>query len=342
MFTNHTHDEARVKELYQHIIGQVGNGTFYSNSGKKITLDADGTVFQARSLEYVESIIYRTDYAKYKAREIFPIETGGGEWAENFSYEVMDYAGEATLLNGANAGDIPIITASGKLVRNPLRTFVTSYAFSVMDIARSQHAGTQLDTNLAFAARDILERKLSDAAFNGVAESGLIGFLKNPLIPVGNVPADGNGNSTKFVDKTVNQIFRDVKALADDIMNNTNGEETLTHIMLPIQQYRLLIQPLFTGSDTSILKWLVDNIPELNGDTSRIIPVPILKGAGTAGADVMIGYTRDPRKISMLLPQDILILPPQLKDLQWKSIMRATTGSVIVRYPLSAIIREGV
>ena len=336
-----THDHARVEQIRDAIARQALNRTFSTNNNQPYVMDANGTMFGARQLEYIESQIYRTEYASYKAREIFPLESGGGQWTDFFTYKVMDYQGKATRLNPHNSNNIPEVGLSSKEVRNPIRHVAASYGYGVIELAQAQHAGLPLDAESALAARDVVEREIDAIAWNGDSESGLVGFLNNPDIPVGNVP-NGAGGFPEWSTKTPEEILLDGLNIFNEISENSNGVEFADTWVLPISQYNLLKQPRSGFSDTSLIKWLADNIPELQGDVNNIKWSPVLAGAGTGGSDVMVAYKRDPRKLSMLLPMDILVETPQLTDLRWKTIVRAATGSVIVRYPLSVNIKEQI
>lgn len=339
---HYTADEARVRQLNEIMQSQIrSQGAESKFPGGKMTFDATGTLFGARELEYIEAEIYRTEYADYKAREIFPMNYEGSDYTDYITYRVMDYQGKARLLNTHSAGDIPIVSTSYKEVRNPVVRFADAYEYSVIDLAKAAHTNLPLDRENAFAARDVLEREIDKTAWFGNDEVGLTGFLNNPAIPVGNVP-NGAGGFPEWTTKTQDEIIKDFILGFSEVRENSNGKEYADTVIIPIAQYNLLTQPRSGLSDTSILQWLIRNLPDLGGRADSIKWAPVLKGAGTAGSDIMIFYRKDQRKLNMSLPVDIKIEAPQLKDLVWKTIMRSATAGVIVRYPLSINIKEKI
>lgn len=321
---HYVRDEARVKELNEHM--------------RIMSNDASGTLFSARALEYIEAEVYRVEYADYKARKVFPVEYKGGEHTEVYTYRVSDRIGEASRVNSAGDTDIPYVGLTGSEFRNPVGRYGAKYKYSTIELAKAQESNIRLDADSAMAARDAVERKIDKVAWFGDADINLTGFLNNPLIPKGNVP-NGAGGFPEFSKKTPLEILRDIIEILNYSNNQSNGIEQADTLLMPIDQYNYLVQPLQAGSDTSILTWIIKNVPHLKTEDD-IVPVAALKGAGTGGSDVMIAYKKDARKLSMIITYDIKILPPQLHEMSWNTLMHAGTASVIVKYPKSVVIRE--
>lgn len=326
-------DENRINQLKAKIMDSVGT-QYSAANGSMHTFDADGAAFFARQLEQIENRIYKKKYPELKARQVIPVDNQGGEWTDKLTYRVFDVQGEAKIINSYNSTDIPLVNLSAKEVSVQARYIASAFSYTVMEIARAQHAGVPLGNELAIAARDFIERKIDSIAWHGDADHGLNGLLDNGNIPKSNA-ANGANGTPEWSTKTPGEILFDILDAFADVQELTKEVETPDNLALPTAQYNLLLQPRSTTSDTSIIKWIVENVPFLNGRMENITSVPKLKGAGTNDVDMMIVYRKDPEKLVLSIPMDILIEPPEKRDLSFKSIMRSSTAGTIVRYPLS-------
>ena len=330
--SNYVADEARVGQVADFMSRQMQGSAL---SHQNYTMDADGTLFAARQLEYIESRIYMTEYARFKAREVFPINSEASEGHTSITYNVMDYTGKAARLNTHNATDIPLVGLAMKKVNNPIRHLAVAYGWGVIELKQAQIARLRLQEHNAFAARDVLRKETDSIAWFGDTELGLTGFLDNPLIPKGNAPKT-------FETSTPDEILEQLRGIFAEVLINTKEIEEADTLLMPTKQFDLLQQPRSSLSDKSIIQWFLENNKTTDGRMRKIISVPELAGAGTNDTDIMIAYRKDPMKLEMNLPMDIMIEAPQLRDLFWKVNMRTATAGVIVRYPQSINIKEGI
>lgn len=309
-------------------------------STKALDAVPNGSVFFARQLELIEQRIYRVEYPQYKARLIMPVNNEGGDWVKTITYRIYDRVGMAKVIGSYQNDDIPMTDIVADEVTSPVRDIATFFKYSVKDIAYAQHTGLALDAELALASRDSVEQRINQIAFAGDSEYNLQGLLTQPNIPTANV-VNGASGFPEWTKKTPNEILFDVLDLFADTIATTNEVERPDTLLLPVYQKELLLQPRSELSDSTILKFLIDNIPYLSS-VEDIIGVPQLKGAGTGGKDIMIALTRDERKLELSLPLDVIVMLPELKSMSYETIVRAATGGTIVRYPLSARVAEGI
>jgi hypothetical protein len=182
---------------------------------------------------------------------------------------------------------------------------------------------------------------MNHIAFFGDAEANLYGLFTAPNIPNGNVP---NGASTdpEWSTKTADEILLDINNVFNDIFEGTNGVENADTLLLPLAQWsQIMTTARSTTSDTTIATYVVANSPWLK-TLANIIPVNELKGAGTAGVDVMVAYTKSMDKLELVIPEDITFYPEQLEKLEYITPVTAECGGLNVYYPLSAKIMEKI
>jgi len=178
-------------------------------------------------------------------------------------------------------------------------------------------------------------------AFNGRADADLPGFLSNPNIPTITV-VDGASTSPLWVNKTPDEILFDINDLFGDVFENTKMKERADTLLLPPAQWNYIAStPRASNSDTTILQYIVQNSPFLSS-MDNVIPVNELVGAGTAGVDIMVAYTRRPDKLQLEIPYEFTSLAPQEQGLEIEIPCHSTLGGVNVYYPMSAAIAEDI
>jgi hypothetical protein len=305
---------------------------------QSVNLDANETVFFARELEHIKTRTYDVAYPELKALSLIPVSTEAGPGAESITYRQYDQLGVAKIISNY-ADDLPRADVKGKEFTAPVRSIGESYGYNIQEIRAASMTGKPLEQRRANAARRANDQLVNKIAFFGDTTSGLGGLLSNPNIPVVNVPNDGTGSSTKFKDKTPDQILRDLNNFVNGIFSLTNGVESPDTLVMPIDQFTYISSTARSAnSDTTILDYFLKNNPLIK----RVEWANELKGAGVAGVDVMIAYKRDPDKLTLEIPQPFEQFPVQEKGLEFVVPCHSRCGGVIVYYPLSIAFGEGI
>lgn len=301
--------------------------------------DDEGFFFQ-RELEYVKARSYDVQYADLIARDLFPVSNEAGPGVDTITYTTYDQAGAAKIIN-AYAKDLPRVDVKGKETTIPVRSVGISYGYSLDEIQSAARAGRPLDQRRANAATRSVEQLINDIAFNGDSESGLQGFLTHPNIPAGNV-SQGASGETEWDGKTPDEILFDINDLFADIFETTKMKERGNTLLLPVRQWSYIMStPRATSSDTTIAQFVAQNSPYLTS-VEDIIPVNELMGVGTAGADIMVAYDRNPEKLQLEIPVELEMLAAQMRGLEFIVPGRSRLGGINYYYPLSAAIGEGI
>lgn len=307
-----------------------------------VNLDANETLFFERELEHRKSQTYDIIRAPLKAMELIPVDSTAGPGAESIVYEQYDITGLAKII--ANyADDLPRADAKGKEVVAKIRSVGNSYGYNIQEIRAAMFAGKPLEQRKANAAARAQREIWNRIAFNGDTEHGLQGWLTNPNIPVASVAADGNENggvgSTLFEHKTPQQIIRDLNEVVNGIFERTNGAERPTTLALPIKQWtQISTTRMDSGTDTTILQFFLNNSPFI----TSVEWANELKGAGTGGVDIMIAYDRSPDKITLEMPQGFEQFPVQERGLEFVVPCHSRIAGVLIYYPFSQSIGEGI
>lgn len=304
----------------------------------QFNMDSNESIFFARELEHVKSGTYDIKYPQLKATQLIPVSTDAGTGAETITYTQYDSVGIAKII--ANyADDLPRADVTGKQFTRKVRSVGNSYGYSIQDIRNAMQAGKSLDQRKAEAARRAHDVKVNSVAFYGDAEYGLYGLLNHPNVPLYVLPADGEGGSTKFKDKTPDQVLRDMNGMVQQMIKVTKGIETPDTFMLPTDIIAYLNStPRSSVSDTTIMEFFL----KTNGYVTSIEGVTELSGAGAGGSDALILYRKDPMALTLEIPQPFEQFPPQSENMSYVVNCHSRIGGVIVYYPLSLIKAEGI
>ena len=311
-----------------------------TESIKSLNLDANQTAFFSRELEYIKARTYDVEYPELKAMQLIPVSSEAGPGAESITYQQFDQMGLAQII--ANyAQDLPRADIKGKEFTTPVRSLGTSYGYSLQEIRAAQFAGRNLEQRKANAARRAVEQKMNKIAWFGNEDYGLQGFITNPNVTRAAVEDDGTGSTTQWENKTPDQILRDMNDLVNGIIDLTNGVEMPNTLLMPIKQWtQISTTARSSTSDTTILEFFLRNSPAI----TSVEWVNELKGASqlTPGQDIMIAYDRNPDKLSFEVPQLFEQFPAQERGLEFVVPAHARVSSVLIYYPLSISIGEGI
>lgn len=303
-----------------------------------VALDDNETFFFSRELEYVMSKSYDIEFPEMKSFKHIPISTEAGEGANSITYAQFEEVGVARIIE-SYANDLPRADIRGKEYTTPVKSIGVSYGYTVQEIRSAIYVGRSLTQRQANAARRANDQQVNKLAWYGNDTYRILGILNNTNIPATTVPADGIGASTLWINKTPDQILRDLNQITNSILSLTNGVEMPNTVLLPVAQYTLIAStPRSSVSDTTILEYFIQNNPFV----TTVDWVPELAGAGPGGVDVFIAYDKNPDKLDMQIPMPFTQFPPQERGLEFVVPCESRYGGVIIYYPLSLSIGEGI
>lgn len=300
-------------------------------------LDAAETAFFTRELESIKSKTYDVKYPELKIRRLVPVSFDAGPGAESIVYQQYDQVGMAKII-AAYGDDLPRSDIVGREFAARVKSLGASYGYNVQEIRSAKMAGKPLQARKAAAAKRAVMQLENKIGYFGDAATGLVGFLNNPNV-TRSVVAAGVSASTRFANKTPDEILADLNAAANLVVESTNGVEIPDTLLMPLAQYNLIKSTARSAnSDKTILQYFLEN----NGYIKTVEWVNELKAAGTAGSDVMIAYRKDPDVLTLEIPQDFEQFPEQERGLEYVVPCHQRIGGVLIYYPMAVNIAEGI
>jgi hypothetical protein len=314
---------------------------------KFVNLDANEGIFFARELEFVKSRTYDIQFPELKMTRLIPVSFEAGPAAQTITFETYGQVGFAKVI-GNNATDLPRVDVYGEESSVIVKTIGDAYGYTVADIKAAAKTGKNLPTMKAAAARKAIDKKVDDIALSARSDDkvngGLVGLLYNANTTKGTVTTrDGH---VTWATKTPAEILADLNEWVTDMVELTKGVEVPDTVLLPIAQYSIIsTTPLQAGSDTTIKEYFLKNSPSITSVewVSQLKDVNPIPSTGVASnTDVAVVYRRSPDKLTLEIPQAFEQLDPQAQGLEYVVPCHARCGGVIIYYPLSVSIVEGI
>lgn len=302
------------------------------------------SVFFARELDYIKTETYDVEHPEMTALMLFPVTSEVPEGAESFTYYSYDKTGMAKIISNY-AVDLPRADVKGKPSTGYVKSIGDSYGYSVQEMRASRLTGKSLDVRKGEAAKYAADYLTNKIAWVGNKEHHLVGILSPdndiPKFVLSTVMVDGKPR-TEFIYKNADQILEDINNIQKYVAQITKNVEKPDTLCLPSNVYIDLATRRIPDTDTTILQFILDHAPylkeireanELQAESTDI---------NTTGRNIMLLFTNDEKKMSLEIPMHFYQYPLQEKGLEIEIPCEERVAGMIIYYPLSAIIAEGI
>lgn len=323
-------------------------------------LDANESAFFARQLEYIKPRTYDILYPEYKIMTLVPVDSSAGPGAQTVTYRQYDSVGVMKII--ANYGDdLPRADSYGKEFFTPVRSLGCSYGYNIQEIRGAQMAGVPLQQRKANAAMRAYQQAVNRIGWfarpSDKQYAGLTGFLYN--LNTTKATAHTGATSTKVrwceagqAVKLPDEILIDLNAGILSIIDTSKGVHIPDTVILPPKEWGYIAStPRSSNSDTTILEFFLKSNPgvksvEWANECKNVSPLPSTvtseTTAGSGTGNVMITYKRDPEMLTLEIPQMFEQFTVQERNLEYVVPCHARIAGVIIPYPLSIHILEGI
>lgn len=294
---------------------------------------------------HIETKVYETKYPDVTYAELIPVDTSAPEWAPIVAVASVDARCELAFV-GPNSNDINRADVGYKLGTHPVQTAALGYGYSLEEINQARLMNMNLSADKAAAAMRIAEQGLNKLAYLGNGEAGYQGLFNTSTVSVaaagstiaalvaGATDVAGAQAVVTFFQQRIDVVY----------VTNTNTTFAPTHILLPPAQRNLLSSAILPfGGNMTLLQYLEANLVSGRSGRVQFVPDLSLKGAGAAGVDRMMVYTRSEETVKFHLPMGFNFQAPyQDTALSWfiPGILR--TGGTEIRVPKAHAYFDGV
>ena len=337
-------------------LGKAATGSASGGNAAAFTMDAagiaSGQAFLQSELEKRDMLV-RTPLTSFTYPRDIPVRTGGG-WAEFISAMQVGYgltggSGDGMVHSGG-ANGIPMVQAD--FSKGLYKTHMISTGTRVMwiDMQRGNMTGRNMDSLLRDGLRLSYDKHMDENVYVGFSRYGTTGLLNNPDVTITDAASNGASTSpsTKFADKTPNQILKDINdaILAVWEQAEYDLDAIPNHIIMPYEQFNYLATTRIGElAEKTILTFLMDNnVAKQNGSDLVIAATSWCKGAGAGGKDRMVVYSNKERYIAMdeLAPLTRAMTSPNTEQFCYDTAYAGNISEVEVFYDQTMLYVDGI
>ena len=246
----------------------------------------DSYTFLMKELERVDQKIYEPLTGTDWPRDM-PVITGGGLTesivAVDVTYGSTGRDQNNLIFDATN--DIPVIQADLSQSIARCFNFAEYLSFSVLEREKMRSVGRDPEAFLNKGIRLHCDKIIDQNVYTGFTRVSSTGLVNNPRIMRVSSPATGTGNSSKWADKTADQILDDINTLIAGVWKvcDCSSDALPDHILVPVEQFGLLVtRKVSDDSERSILTYVLENnLTNQQGGHLVISPCKWLSGAGS-------------------------------------------------------------
>jgi hypothetical protein len=300
-------------------------------------LDRGESAFFAREVEHVKARTYDIRLRQLKAFTLIPISTEAGPGVTEITWRQYTAVGFAKII-ADYAKDFPRVDTYGIEKTVKVKGIGDSYGYNIKEIRMSARTGKSLDSRRAATARRAHDEMQNRLALISSPKEGTNGLVNYPGISETTLPPDGTGGSTAWATKTDEQILRDIDLLFDAVIVSTNNVEIPDTLLLPLENYRILGNRRLSDTDTTLMKYIMENKPWIK----KIDWLYELTGAGAGGTNrAMVGMF-DEEHITFEIPQMFEQFDAQQKGMEFEIPCHSECAGTIIYYPMAFAVADGL
>jgi hypothetical protein len=310
----------------------------YTGGRDPVRLDRGESAFFAREAEHIKAQTYDAKPKELKALLLIPINTDAGPGATTITFRRYTGVGFAKIISDY-ANDFPRVDVFGEEQSVKVYSIGDSYGYNIMEIrSAAMTPGKNLELRRGITARRAHDEKVNDLALKGDPEYKIEGLLNYPGITETTLPADGVGNSSKWKDKSEDQILRDINIITGGVMVPTHNREVPDTLLLPLSVYNYLANKRLGDNQTTLLKYILDNNPTIK----KIDWLSELSGAGAGKTNRVLCGKFDDEHITLELSQPFEQFDPLQKGMVYEIPCHSRCAGVIIYYPMAFCFADGI
>lgn len=301
----------------------------------------------------VDSAFYDVMYPDYEWYNILKedqVMNDVNAGATSYAYITRDRHGAAAFIGNGQQNNIPMVGQSAGAVQVPIAYSAVGAVLTNEDARQYQFGfNGNLADDLGGAMRNACDNLVESTVVFGNEALGFEPWIDYSGLTIYQAASNGAAvASTKWADKTAEQIVRDVNNALTAMWKSSRTLFKPTVIFLPLDQYALITElPITignTGTATTVIEFLARHniMYRVTGRELEFYPSRYLAGAGAAGVDRMVVMDRDARYQCMPFPLPYTLSQPQPDNLAVKWFAEQKFGSFHVRQQGSMAYVDGI
>lgn len=288
-----------------------------------------------QDINAIDARIYEPNESELKARKVFAVKSDIPSGAETYSYDVITRSGVAKIL-APGASDVPLVDTDMERHTVNIYSIAAAFNISVQEVRQAQMSGRPIEVTKADTVRKAIAQKENQLAFNGEEKYKIKGITNATGVQVYAVPQNAAGTSTKWKDKTGEEIINDLID-AKGKVDKLPGHEADT-LLLTTEAKLLLQKKVFNDftKQTAIQYLQSENF------FKTIETVEDLAGKGLANSNCFVVLDSSPSVVELGIPMDITRHPQEYKFPNTKVPFEERLAGLIIRYPMAIVRADGI
>lgn len=329
-------------------------------SSRPMTMDAmtfdatavsSGLAFLQSELEKLDPLLREPLTSTTYPRDI-EIESGGG-WIEATSAFNVDYAVTGGQKDGVGGiqNSIRRIQADFSKDLYKVLPYEVSMSVKIQDQLRGAVTGRSIEQVYDTGIRLDFDKYMDINTYKGQEAYGTTGIMNSSSIVAVAVARNAAGSSTKWRDKTFEEILNDVDDAIVEAWSAAQYDNAAipNHILIDPANFAYINRAIITvngvAGGISILKYLKENnIAAAKGVNLFIGECRFCEGAGIGSTNRMVCYVNAKRFVGMDVPAPLsrVMTQPNINSATYDSLYMANVGQVKIHYSEPFIYRDGI
>jgi len=293
------------------------------------------SLINPRDLKALDRRVFEPKQSELKARGIFGIKSDIPAGARTYSFHVLTRSGVAKIL-APGSNDVPLVDADLQEETVKIYSIAAAFGVDVQEVREANMLGIPIDTTKAELVRKAIAEKENQIAFSGDDDYNIKGLTNQVGIQVYAAPQSAGKTSTKWADKTGDEIIDDILA-AKGKVDLLNGHEADTLLLTPVARQQLQRKVYNEFTKQTALQYL-----QSENTFARIETVNDLKGKGIGGSDCFVVLDSSTDVVELGIPMDVTRHPQEYAFPRTKVPFEERTTGLIVRYPMAIVRGDGI
>jgi hypothetical protein len=315
-----------------------------------VRADSNESLAMARQLEYIMTTVYKYKYPDAVGRTLMPVDTSVPSGAKSYTYRVTDQIGKAAVID-SYADDFPLVQVRAEEQSALIQGIGNAFFVSIQDVRAAAMAGIDIDSLMAIACREEMERTFDALTATGSAKYKLNGFASDPnvtsdsLLIAGSTPGLTGAWTNPATAAT--SIVSDLELLGKYVFNQSSSvwgnpdNGTAVDLVVDYTLYSAIVSKrLNTFNDDTIMSYIQKG---RNPFIKSIRSWGRLSSANAgANGPRLVAYVNNPQVLSVVVPQDFEMLPMEIKGAGYEVPCHMRTGGVRVTYPAGMMYADNL
>ena len=304
-------------------------------------------VFFAMQLAHIKAKAYDKIYPELTGLSLFPMTSDADDGAEYIEYFSYEKTGIANIISNY-ANDLARVDVKGAPHRAKIVSLGDSYGYNVQEMRAARRnailqMGKPLDAGRAEAARYAYDVSTNHLIWNGDAETGVVGIFSSgnniPVITLSN----GASGKADWDNKTADEIAADFTLILNTVSKTTRGVEHPDSVVMAEDRFNTLTSRRITGTDATLMEYLQKAFGRQikNWEVANELSASNTDYNST-GKNRCLFYTKDAEKLSRETPMPFRQYPVQPRNLEMVVNCEGREAGVMIYYPMSAAIVNGI